>query len=106
MITQTDTTPTAEQARSDRETRNLQLSTCNEQQAHLLDSLAQLLPRFVVLPKYAAEALALWIVHSYAFQLRDVSVYIGIESPEKRCGKTTLLTVLSELAHNAIAASN
>ncbi len=72
----------------------------------LLDALTSVLARFVVLPKHAAEALALWIVHTYAFELRDVSVYIGIESPEKRCGKTTLLTVLSELAHNAIAATN
>src|SRR5689334_11370474 len=47
----------------------------------LLDDLATLLPRFVVLPKHAAEALALWTVHSHAFKLRDVSVYIGIESP-------------------------
>jgi len=29
---------------------------------------------------------ALWIMHTYAFQLRDVSTYVGIESPEKRCG--------------------
>jgi hypothetical protein len=72
----------------------------------LLDSLVHVLTRFVVLPKHAPEALALWILHTYAFQLRDVSVYIGIESPEKRCGKTTLLTVLNELARNAIAASN
>src|SRR6266571_8800987 len=49
----------------------------------LLDALAAILRRFVVLPKWAAEALSLWIVHTYAFLLRDVSTYIGIESPEK-----------------------
>src|SRR5262245_40995386 len=62
-----------------------------------LDHLAQLLRRFVILPPWAAETLALWILHTYAFHLRDVTTYLAIESPEKRCGKTTLLTVLSEL---------
>ena len=31
---------------------------------------------------------------------------MGIESPEKRCGKTTLLTVLSELSHRPVVAPN
>src|SRR3954449_3755829 len=57
--------------------------------AALLDELAGTLRRFIILPKWAAETLALWTLHTYAFRLRDVSTYIGIESPEKRCGKTT-----------------
>src|SRR5437867_649734 len=72
----------------------------------LLDELAQLLRRFVVLPKWAAETLALWTLHTYAFELRDVSAYLGIESPEKRCGKTTLLAVLSKLVSRPVAAAN
>jgi hypothetical protein len=74
--------------------------------AALLDELATVVRRFVILPKNAPEALALWCVHTYAFRLRDVSTYLGIESPEKRCGKTTLLTVLSELVHRPVVASN
>src|SRR5436189_2834207 len=72
----------------------------------LLDALAQVIKRFVVLPQWAAETLALWTVHTYAFHLRDVSTYIGVESPEKRCGKTTLLGVLSELVSRPIVAAN
>jgi len=72
----------------------------------LLDNLVLLAKRFVVLPKWAAEALALFTLHTYAFKLRDVSTYIGIESPEKQCGKTTLLTVLYELANRSVAAAN
>ena len=72
----------------------------------LLDELRDLLERFVILPDCAAETLALWIIHTYTFQLREVSTYLGIESPEKRCGKTTLLTILGELAHRALLASN
>jgi hypothetical protein len=60
----------------------------------------------VVLPAHAAETLALWILHTHAFQLRDVSTYIGIESPEKRCGKTTLLSVLSKLVNRPVPAAN
>jgi hypothetical protein len=72
----------------------------------LLDELEGLLRRYVVLPKWAAETLALWVLHTYAFQLREVSTYIGIGSPEKRCGKTTLLSVLSELVHRPVVAAN
>jgi hypothetical protein len=72
----------------------------------LLDELSGILFRFVVLPKWAPETLALWILQTYAFRLRDVSTYIGIESPEKRCGKTTLLAVLSKLVSRPIAAAN
>src|SRR3989475_2972093 len=72
----------------------------------LLDTLVQILRRFVVLPKWAAETLALWVLHTFAFQLRDVTTYLGIESPEKRCGKTTLLTVLSELVNRPVVAAN
>ena len=65
----------------------------------LLDEIEQLLRQHVVLPEGAAETLALWVVHTYAFELRDVGTYIGLESPEKRCGKTTLLGLLSRLVH-------
>jgi hypothetical protein len=50
----------------------------------LLDELVQVLRRFVVLPPQADVTLALWVVHTYAFHLRDVSTYVGIESPETR----------------------
>lgn len=72
----------------------------------LLQALVETLQRHVILPPHAAETLALWTLHTYAFHLRDVSTYVGIESPEKRCGKTTLLTLLSELCNRAIVSSN
>jgi hypothetical protein len=72
----------------------------------LLDDLASIIKRFVVLPDLAAEALALWVVHTYCFELRDITAYLGLESPEKRCGKTTLLSVLSELVNRPVIAAN
>ena len=38
--------------------------------AGLLDELEGLLARHVVLPRWAAGTLALWVVHTYGFQLR------------------------------------
>ena len=72
----------------------------------LLDGLRDMVKRFVVVPAWAVETLALWILHTYAYELRDVSTYIGIESPERQCGKTTLLTVLSELVNRPVVSSN
>jgi hypothetical protein len=72
----------------------------------LLDELEGLYKRFTVLPMWSAEALALWTPHTYAYHLRDVTTYIGIESPEKRCGKTTLLTVICGLVNRPVVASN
>jgi hypothetical protein len=74
--------------------------------AALLDELAGVLRRFVILPRWGPETLALWILHTYAFQLRDVTTYLGIESPAKRCGKTTLLGILAKLVHRPILAAN
>src|ERR1043165_1971282 len=72
----------------------------------LLDELDQVMRRFVVLPKWAAETLALWTVHTYAYHLGQVSTYLGIESPVRRCGKTTLLGVISKLGHRSMASAN
>ena len=54
--------------------------------AVLLDELARLLRRFVVLPKCAAESLALWTVHTYAFPLRNVSTYIELVPKSRNLG--------------------
>src|SRR6266576_2010240 len=74
--------------------------------ADLLDAIARELGRFVFLPKFTPEMLALWNLHTYAFLLRKITTYIGIESPEKQCGKTTLLTVLSHFVHQPEIAAN
>ena len=68
----------------------------------LLDEIKSLLTRYVVLPNWAAETISLWIVHTYAFELRDVCTYLGIESPARRCGKNTLLTFLATEGDSAV----
>ncbi len=72
----------------------------------LLDALVRELNRFAVFPNWAAETFALWILHTFAFTLRELTTYIGIESPEKECGKSTVITVLSRLVNRAVVSSN
>jgi len=72
----------------------------------LLDEISAAIRSHVVLPAHAATALALWVVHTCVFDTRDAVACVAIESPEKRCGKTTLLSVLAGLACRALVASN
>jgi hypothetical protein len=72
----------------------------------LLNGITSLVTRYAILPKHAAEALALWIIHTYAFELRDVTTYLALESPVRRCGKTTLLNILSRLVNRPLVAAN
>jgi putative DNA primase/helicase len=74
--------------------------------ATLLATLRDTFTRFLVLPELAAPTLALWTLHTYSFNLGRVAAYLGLLSPEKRCGKTTALSVLSALVHRALPASN
>lgn len=46
------------------------------------------------------------MLHTYTFEFRDAVAYVAIESPEKRCGKTTLISVLAAMAHRPLIASN
>ena len=53
----------------------------------LFDELRQWLGRFVVLPRWVAETVVLWDAHTYAFGLRRVSTYLGIDRFEREgCG--------------------
>jgi putative DNA primase/helicase len=62
--------------------------------------------RFLVLPKWAAEALSLFNLHTYGWELRDVTTYLGIESPQHRCGKSTLLALIRRLVQRPEVAAH
>jgi hypothetical protein len=72
----------------------------------LLDELTRVYQGWAVLPRFGPVASALFTVHTYAYHLREVTAYLGIESPVKRCGKTTLLSVLSMLVNRPVISSN
>jgi putative DNA primase/helicase len=74
--------------------------------ADLLDELAKTVRRYVVVDDAVADAVALWIVHSHAIDAAMVSPRLAITSPERGCGKTTLLTLLSALVALPLATAN
>lgn len=74
--------------------------------ARLLDELAAACRRFAVLPDHADAALALWIVHAHAHDAAEVSPVLSLTSPTHRCGKTTVLEVLGELAPRPLPVAN
>ena len=74
--------------------------------AALLDALAHTYRRFVSLPDGGAEALALWVVFTYALEAFDVAPILALCSPLKRCGKTTTEEVTTALAKRPLAAAN
>jgi putative DNA primase/helicase len=74
--------------------------------AALLDALAHTYRRFVSLPEGGAEALALWVVFTYALEAFDVAPILALCSPLKRCGKTTTEEVTTALAQRPLAAAN
>jgi Protein of unknown function (DUF3631)/Bifunctional DNA primase/polymerase, N-terminal len=60
----------------------------------LLDALRHQFTRYVVLPAHADVVLALWVAHTWVFECFDITPYLSITSPTKRCGKTVLMTLL------------
>ena len=74
--------------------------------AALLDEIAATLRRYVVLPPHADAAIALWLVVTHLLHVVDVAPILSIASPTHRCGKTTLLGILAELAAKPLATSN
>jgi putative DNA primase/helicase len=77
----------------------------------LLDAIKRVFRRYIVLPKGADTALSLWVLHAWTMDAGDISPFIVLVSPTKRCGKTSVLILLyfltpkSELAANITAAS-
>jgi len=53
-----------------------------------------------------ADAIALWIVASYLIDSFRIFPRLTLISPEKRCGKTTTLEVISALTKNSLPTSN
>jgi hypothetical protein len=74
--------------------------------AELLDEIRDTFKRFIALPAQAAVALALWVLHTHAIKTAYLSPLLAITSPQKRCGKTTLLEVLACLVRRPLSASN
>lgn len=69
---------------------------------HAIDKLEDFLRKFVILKSDEHYwALTLWIVYAHAVGEFDFSPRLAIWSPEKRCGKSLLLEIVSLLVPNA-----
>jgi hypothetical protein len=74
--------------------------------AGLLADIERIFVRHVFLPTGASVALALWVLHAWTMDAGDISPFMVLISPTKRCGKTTVLIILSYLTPRAELASN
>jgi putative DNA primase/helicase len=74
--------------------------------AALLEAIVETITRYVALSPAAAIAGALWCVHAHAFEAFYITPRLAIVSPEKRCGKSTLLRVLQPMLPKALSAAN
>jgi len=73
---------------------------------YLLESIANTIKRFTVLSDEQIYTVAIWIMLTWVHSHATVSPILNISSPEKRCGKSTLLSVLMKLCYQQLVASN
>src|SRR5262249_52620455 len=75
--------------------------------AVLLDELAALITRYVILPSTAAlDAVVLWIAATHAQTAWAHAPRLVIKAPEKRCGKSRLLDMCEGCCHDPILTVN
>lgn len=74
--------------------------------AALLDALASIIKRHVIADPATIHAAALWAALTWFIDVVDVAPIANITAPEKRCGKTVLLGVLTRLCYRPLAVSN
>lgn len=66
---------------------------------HVASALAAALKNYVVLSDLATDAVALWVLHTWAVNKFTISPRLAITSPTKGCGKTTVLRFLNQVVH-------
>jgi Protein of unknown function (DUF3631)/Domain of unknown function (DUF3854) len=70
----------------------------------LLHNLAALIAKHIITEDHCIVAVALWIVLSFLINHVDIMPLLAITSPEKRCGKSRLLTLLLKLVRRPLPA--
>ena len=74
--------------------------------ATLLDEIVSTIRKYVILGLPESHAVALWILFTHCFSAASFSPRLAATSPEKRCGKTTLLKILLAACPYALPAAN
>src|SRR5262249_5427869 len=74
--------------------------------AEILHQVANRYRTYLFLPPGAANAIALWTVHTHCFQAFRLSPRLNLQSPEPGCGKTTALDVIASMVPRAVRTEN
>ncbi len=74
--------------------------------AAVVDELTKLASRHLVLPDHGSVVLSLWVVLTWLADQVRVLPLLAITSPEKGCGKTTVVEFLLRLCHRPRSTSN
>jgi putative DNA primase/helicase len=74
--------------------------------AALLDELVAVIHRFIICDRDTAIATALWCVMTWLIDRFQVAPLAIITAPEKRCGKSQLLSLIGRLSNRPLVASN
>jgi len=74
--------------------------------AELLSDISATVHRFIVCNKETADAVALWASMTWFIDVIQIAPLAIITAPEKRCGKTQLLTILGKLSYRPLSASS
>jgi putative DNA primase/helicase len=74
--------------------------------ASLLAEVADAIAAHVVMGAHERDLTALWVVHTYLLDVLLITPRLGVISPSKRCGKTTLLDVLARLVSRPLPAAS
>jgi putative DNA primase/helicase len=74
--------------------------------AEVLDAISKRHRAYVALPDYAADVCALWEAHCHFFEAFDITPRLCVTSPEKGCGKTTLLDVIALFVPRPLRSEN
>ncbi|MDP3280799.1 MAG: DUF3631 domain-containing protein [Nitrosomonas sp.] len=72
----------------------------------LLSDISATVHRFIVCNKETADAVALWASMTWFMDVVQIAPLAIITAPEKRCGKTQLLTILGKLSYRPLSASS
>lgn len=72
----------------------------------LLDDIAQAIKRYVIADGATIQAAAMWATFTWLIDSVQVAPIANITAPEKRCGKSIMLTTLGNLVNRKLQVSN
>lgn len=72
----------------------------------LIQQIIKVLNLYMVMEEGCPDAIAFWVLHAHAYNAFAHSPRLAITSPEKQCGKTTLLDILTNLVPRPLPTAN